>query len=100
MDIVDNAAASRYETHVGDEVAFVDYKKHDGVIVFTHAEVPQDLEGHGLAGHLAKRALDDARANGLRVVPRCPFIASYIERHPEYGDLVWKAADSSRTPGA
>ena len=91
MDVTDNGAASRYEIHVGEEVAFAEYKKRGDVMFLLHTEVPSDLEGHGLAGTLAKKALDDARANGLRVVPRCPFMASYIERHPEYRDLVWKS---------
>ena len=91
MDVTDNAVASRYEIHVGDEVAFAQYKKRGDVVLLLHTEVPQDLEGRGLAGMLAKRALDDAKENGLHVVPRCPFMASYIERYPEYRDLVWKA---------
>jgi predicted GNAT family acetyltransferase len=90
MDIIDNTAASRYEIHVGDEVALLDYKRHGDRVVLVHTEVPTSLEGHGLAGQLTKRALDDARAAGLKVVPRCPYAVTYLERHPEYADLVWK----------
>ena len=52
--------------------------------------MPEQLEGRGIASKLAKTALDYSRAEGLTVVPLCPFIASYIERHPEYADLVGK----------
>ena len=97
MDIIDNAAASRYEIHVGDEVAFAEYKKRGDVMIFVHTEVPSSLERRGLGGLLAQRGLDDARANGMRVLPRCPFVTSYIARHPEYRDLLWTPPPESRT---
>src|SRR5476649_513150 len=95
MDIIDNAAASRYEIHVSDEVAIAQYKRKGDHVVIVHTEVPKSLEGRGLGGMLAKRALDDARAQGLSVVPLCPFVASYIARHPEYANLVRKAGDGT-----
>jgi hypothetical protein len=91
MDVIDNETASRYEIHVGDQVAFAEYRKRGDVMVFTHTEVPHELEGHGIAGQLATRALDDARARHMKVVPRCPFFLSFIAKHPEYSDLVWTA---------
>ena len=61
----------------------------EGRIAFLHTEIYESFEGMGLGGRLARAALDDARARGLVVVPYCPFIAAYIERHfDEYGDLV------------
>lgn len=58
-------------------------------IVFTHTEVDPAYEGHGVGGAIARAALDDVRATGERaVVPQCPFIAAWIERHPDYADLV------------
>jgi predicted GNAT family acetyltransferase len=80
---------NRYEVHVGDELAgFVTYRRAPDHIVFVHTEIFDKWEGHGLGGRLARGALDDARAAGLRVVPRCPFIAHFIEEHEEYADLV------------
>ena len=79
-----HAFVIRYE----GQRALVAYRKREGTIIYTHTEVPAELEGHGIAGRLAKHALDYARANGLRVVPQCPYVAAYIERHPEYRDLV------------
>ena len=88
MDIINNAPAARYELHVGEHVAFLSYQRRDGVIIFRHMEVPSDLEGRGLAGEIAAKALTDAREQHLKVVPRCPYVVSYIKRHPEYADLV------------
>ncbi len=93
-DVIDNAAASRYELHVGDDVAVAEYSKRGDLMILTHTEVPTELEGRGVAGRLARRALDDARMQGMRVVPRCPFMRAYIEKHPEYQDLVWMPPDS------
>ena len=81
--------ASRFEIRVGDELAgFVTYRRHPDYIVFVHTEVFDKWEGHGLGSKLARAALDWARAEGLPVVPRCPFIAAYIKGHAEYADLV------------
>ena len=58
------------------------------VIDLVHTEVPEDFSGQGHAATLARGALADARERGLRVVPSCPYVASYIEKHPEHADLV------------
>jgi predicted GNAT family acetyltransferase len=87
--IVQNTGASRYEAWVGDDlVGFVDYRLAPGRIVFTHAETAESWRGEGVAGRLAAGVLDDARAQGLAVTPRCPFIADFIRQHPDYEDLV------------
>jgi len=89
ITIVDNPAASRYELHVRGELAgFTNYRLAPGRIVFTHTETLDKFAGHGLATHLARAVLDAARARGLRVVARCPFVAAYVAEHPEYQDLV------------
>lgn len=84
----DNRDESRYEVELDDGLGMIVYTLSGSTIVFTHTEVPEALEGRGIAGALARFALDDARARGLRVVPRCPFVAGYIRRHPKYADLV------------
>jgi predicted GNAT family acetyltransferase len=90
ISLANNLDESRYEMSIDGELAgFSAYhRRGEGVIVFTHTEVSPEREGQGIGSRLAKYALDDARAQGLRVVARCPFIAAYIERHTEYGDLV------------
>ena len=89
--VTDNPAASRYELHVGAELAgFVDYRlrDQDTVISLVHTQVEPAYQGEHLATHLARFSLDDARSRGLGVLPFCPYINSWIKKHPEYADLV------------
>lgn len=87
-DIIDNRARNRYELTVDGITAHVDYSREPGVITFIHTIVPEQLGGRGIGSRLAQHVLDDARRNGERVIPKCPFIAAYIKRHQEYQDLV------------
>lgn len=85
----DNPAERRYEAHLGNRlVAFSAYRLAPGRVIFTHTEVDPEMEGKGIGTSLARGALDDIRARGLKVTPLCPFIAAFIRRHPEYRDLV------------
>lgn len=86
----------RYEATVGgaSEPGVVHYALRGTTIELTHTEVPQALEGRGVGSALARFALDDARQRGLSVIPTCPFIAGYIERHPEYAGLVAGRGDT------
>jgi uncharacterized protein len=87
--VVDAPEESRYELRLGDEViGFAAYRRRNGRIVFTHTEVSDAVEGRGYGSRLAAAALEGAAAESLEVVPLCPFIASYIERHPDYERLV------------
>ena len=85
----DNAQEHRYEIFVdGDLAGFSAYRDDGSLRVFTHTKVDNDYEGQGVGSALAKGALDDTRRRGEAVVARCPFVAAYIERHPEYADLL------------
>ncbi|MEO3862981.1 GNAT family N-acetyltransferase [Acrocarpospora sp. B8E8] len=87
--VVDNPETHRYEILVeGDVAGFAQYRLRPGKIVFLHTEIDSAFEGQGLGSQLARAALNGARDRALSVVPLCPFIASYIKRHPEYADLV------------
>lgn len=89
--VSDNPAASRYELHVGTELAgFVDYRlnERDKVISLIHTEVEPAFRHDHLATHLARFSLDDARERGLAVLPYCPYVTSWIRKHPEYANLV------------
>ena len=86
--ILNNEAEQRYELWVGDALALAAYKLEGDVIRFTHTEVPKALEGQGIGSRLFGNALDDVRRRGLKVVPLCPFVRRYIERHPEAQDLL------------
>jgi uncharacterized protein len=89
VQVSDNPEKHRYEVVIDGEVAGASYyRDRDGVRVVTHTEVSDDFEGKGVGSRLVAGALDDIRARGLRVTPLCPFAAAYIERHPEYQDLL------------
>jgi predicted GNAT family acetyltransferase len=89
IEVVDVPEQSRFEVRVDGELAgFADYSPLGGRVIFRHTEIHDAYEGRGLGSKLAQGALDLARAGGHPVVPLCPFIASYIERHPDYQDLV------------
>ena len=79
----DHPEASRYEAVVDGQVAVLAYERRPGAIVFVHTEVPQSLRGQGIAGELARTALEAARSDGVRVVARCPFVRAYLRKHPE-----------------
>lgn len=92
VNVEHNASQRRYEVRLGDARAVLDYDRSGDQITFLHTEVPAALEGRGIGGALARTALDEARSQGLTVVPRCPFVRGYIDRHPEYESLVAPAA--------
>ena len=87
QDIHDNPARHRYELQTDGSLAHVEYRRGPKTIRFTHTEVPKALAGKGIGARLARHVLDAARADGLKVVPACPFIATWMKRHPEYDDL-------------
>ena len=80
--------SGRFELERDGQVATLDYTLADGVLALLETEVPNSLRGTGTAGALAKTALDYAREHQLRVDVICPFVAGYLETHPEYSDLV------------
>jgi predicted GNAT family acetyltransferase/glutaredoxin len=87
--VVNVPEAHRYELLLdGDRIGELAYRQRKDRIAFTHTNVNPAYEGRGLGSRLAEAALADARRQGLAVVPLCPFIAWYLERHPEHGDLV------------
>ena len=83
-----NADEHRFEAELDGNLAVSEYLRRGSTIVFTHTEVPDALEGQGIGNALARAALDYSRSEGLRVVPRCRFIAAFIQRNPAYQDLV------------
>ncbi len=88
-DVADNPDERRYEITVDGEVAgFAQYGVRPGLIAFVHTEIADGHEGQGLGSKLIRFALDDARARGLHVLPFCPFVNGYIQRHPDDADLV------------
>jgi predicted GNAT family acetyltransferase len=86
--LADNPDQRRYEVRVEGKVAgFAQYRVRPGQITFTHTEVDDRFEGQGLGSKLVAFALDDVRKRGLTVIPLCPFVRAYIQRHPESADV-------------
>ena len=96
QDVIrDNQAMSRFELEHEGHIAFAVYRRAPGVITVIHTEVPKELAGKGVGSALVRGALDLVRAQGLRVIAQCPFVAAYIAKHKDYADLL----DRSSGPG-
>jgi predicted GNAT family acetyltransferase len=81
--------ARRFAADVGGKTAYLTYRELDGrVLDLDHTFVPREHRGGGIASQLTARALDYARERGYKVVPSCPFVAAYVERHAEHRDLL------------
>ncbi len=87
-EVIHNKAHHRYELAVDGHIAATYYKLADGVITFIHTEVPPELGGRGVGTKLIQGALDQVRADGLKVIAHCPFVKAFIEKHADYADLL------------
>jgi uncharacterized protein len=87
-DVRNNTAESRFELDADGHTAFAYYRMAPGVITFTHTEVPPALSGQGVGSRLVRGALELARAQGLKVVAKCPFVSAYMGKHSEFNDLL------------
>lgn len=89
VTVQDNPAKSRYEISVDGELAgFTEYELENGVIAFTHTEIDEKFAGQGLASRLVRFELDEARERTLAVMPYCPFVRGFIQKHHDYVALV------------
>ncbi len=80
--------AKRFETTIEGQTGYLSYQDKGDTLVYDHTIVPQALGGHGVGSALAKHALNYAREQNKKVVPQCSFVDAYINKHPEYQDLV------------
>ena len=88
LRVSDNPAAQRYEALLdGSVVGYAEYRMVQGRLVFFHTEVDPSVEGRGIGGRLAAATLDDVRSRGRKIRVKCPFIAAWLKRHPDYEDL-------------
>ncbi len=88
LTIIHLPEKQRFEHQQNGLVAHLDYRIQDEhTLIFSHTIVPPQLEGQGIASALTRHALDYAREHGKKVVPACSFVATWIQRHPEYSDL-------------
>ncbi len=92
MDVMieNNKEQNRFQAKVGNSSAFLEYELTEGTIVLLHTEVPKELEGKGLGSKVVKAALEYAERQDLKVIPTCPFVSRYIEKHDVYEKLVKK----------
>jgi uncharacterized protein len=84
----DNQALHRFELDIEGQTAFANYRQTPGALIITHTETPRALRGRGIASELVKGALEMIRANGHKVIAGCGFVVDYLDKHPEYADLV------------
>ena len=88
LDIVHNKAAKRFETSIDGQTGYISYQESADKLVYDHTIVPQALGGRGVGSALVKHALDYARERNKKVVPQCSVVEAYVNKHPEYQDLV------------
>jgi predicted GNAT family acetyltransferase len=86
--VTDNAGRSRYEMAAGDGTAVLNYRRERDLLYLTHTEVPAEAEGQGIGGALVRAVLEQARRDGQAVVALCPFVHAWVERHPEFADVL------------
>ena len=86
--VVHNEVEMRYELRTAKGLALATYGLKDGVATFTHTKVPNSLKGQGIGSRLIGEALDDVRRRRLKVRPLCPFVRTYMDKHPETRDLL------------
>jgi predicted GNAT family acetyltransferase len=88
VKVEDRLESNRYEIDVDGEIAYLTYRRKPDHILLAHTEVPESLRGRGLGQLLAQHAMEEARNTGTHVVVKCPFVTSWLRRHPEYDHLV------------
>lgn len=86
--MIDNQQQNRFELEENGHLVFANYRTHDGRYVLTHVEADPELRGTGAAARLMEAITAHARANGLKLVPRCSYAVAWFARHPEMGDLI------------
>src|SRR5215470_3309815 len=86
-EVVHNRAAEQFELRIGDALCVLQYRRRDALLIIYHTEVPPPHEGRGLAARMTRAALEFARAENLRVEPRCPYTVAFLRKHREYLDL-------------
>ncbi|MDX1461702.1 MAG: GNAT family N-acetyltransferase [Marinirhabdus sp.] len=88
LEISENTEQNRFEAKIGDKKAILEFIRSDGKMYLTHTEVPKQLEGNGVGSALVEHALAVIEDEKRKLVPSCPFVASYVEKNPEYVHLL------------
>lgn len=90
VNIKENKEKNRFEAEVENRVALIEYKRAEDKMYLTHTEVPKELEGKGVGSSMVKQVLQQIKDENLKLIPLCPFIASYVKRHPEWKEILAK----------
>lgn len=101
LHVRDVPADNRYEATLGEgtePAAILDYRLMEHSIALLHTEVMEGYAGQGLGSRFARAVFEDARERGLKVIPKCPFIVRWLERHPEQHDLLARPLDKPEPP--
>jgi predicted GNAT family acetyltransferase len=93
LEVIHNEAEDRFETWIDGQLSKLDYMQDGNTIVMTHVGVHPEHRGQGVAGRLTEVALEYAKEKSFRVIPMCPYIATYIRRNPQYEELTKQRAD-------
>ena len=89
MNVQHRESADRFVVRLDDKLAYLSYERpKDGVLDYAHVFVPEEHRGAGIAAELTKTALEYAKEKGIKVIPSCPYVVTYLKRHPEYDDII------------
>lgn len=88
LPLIDNAGGHRFELSVNHSTAFMEYGDREGALALFHTEVPGQLEGQGVGTALVEKVLAEVERRQRQLIPLCPFVTSYLKRHPEWQRLV------------
>ena len=83
-----NATKHRFEMNINEESAVINYKQAGNTFYFIHTEVPESLEGHGVAADLVEKTLEYLEKHQLKLVPLCSYVQHYLQKHPDWNRLV------------
>jgi len=86
--VVHNPSAQQFELHVGNMLCLLQYRINDEKMIVYHTEVPPPIQNRGIAERMTRTALEYARAEKLKIEPRCPYTAAFLRQHREYSDLL------------
>ena len=93
LNVVHNEAEDQFETWIDGQLSKLDYMQDGNTMVVTHVGVHPEHRGQGVAGRLTQVALDYAREKSYRVIPMCPYVATYIRRNPQYEAITKQRAN-------
>jgi predicted GNAT family acetyltransferase len=88
IEVINNIQKSRFEVHLDDDIATLDYRHYKNDIAFMHTAVPEKFKGKGVGSMLVFAALAFVRKQNKKLMLYCPFASKYVKEHPEYYDLV------------